>query len=105
MEEATKKCEIFLDMNEYLSDSLSNLTNVYLNNQSKNEINEHDRLSEEYKIFCAKSYQYSNNMSNLYNLLSLIVFIIVIIYVYKLFITKKIDKLKLITIFILLEEK
>jgi len=102
MKEATKKCEIFLDMNEYLSDSLSNLTNVYLNNQSKNEINEHDRLSEEYKIFCAKSYQYSNNMSNLYNLLSLIVFIIVIIYVYKLFITKKIDKLTIITIFILL---
>jgi ABC-type multidrug transport system fused ATPase/permease subunit len=102
MEEATKKCEIFLDMNEYLSDSLSNLTNVYLNNQSKNEINEHDRLTEEYKVFCAKSYEYSNNMSNLYNLLSLIVFIIVIIYVYKLFVIKKIDKLKLITIFILL---
>ena len=102
MEEATKKCEIFLDMNEYLSDSLSNLTNVYLNNQIKNEINEHDRLTEEYKVFCAKSYQYSNNMSNIYNILSLITFIIVIIYVYKLFIVKKIDKLKLITIFILL---
>jgi ATP-binding cassette subfamily B protein len=102
IKEATKKCEIFLDMNEYLSDSLSNLTNVYLNNQSKNEISVHDKLTEEYKVFCAKSYEYSNNMSNLYNLLSLIVFIITIIYVYKLFIVKKIDKLKFITIFILL---
>ena len=102
MEDATKKCEIFLNMNEYLSDSLSNLTNVYLNNQSNNEINEHDRLSDEYKIFVQSSYKYSNNMSNIYNILSLITFIVVIIYGYKLFVVKKIDKLKLITIFILL---
>jgi ATP-binding cassette subfamily B protein len=99
---ATKKCEIFLEMNEYISDSLSNLTNIYLNNQSNNEINTHDKLSNEYKIFCKKSYNYSNFMTNIYNFISLCVFIIVILYSYKLFTSKKIDKLTIITVFILL---
>jgi ABC-type multidrug transport system fused ATPase/permease subunit len=99
---ATKKCEIFLEMNEYISDSLSNLTNIYLNNQSNNEINIHNKLSNEYKIFCKEAYHYSNFMTNVYNFITLFVFIIVILYSYKLFTSKKIDKLTIITVFILL---
>jgi ABC-type multidrug transport system fused ATPase/permease subunit len=102
MEHATKKCEIFLEMNEYISDSLSNLINIYLNNQSNNEINTHDKLSDEYKIFCKEAYHYSNFMTNIYNFISLSVFILVILYSYKLFTSKKIDKLTIITVFILL---
>jgi ATP-binding cassette subfamily B protein len=99
---ATKKNEKFLDMNENLSDSLSNLSNIYVNNQINNEINQKKNLSEENKIFVQAAYTYSTNMSHLYNLLTLIIFIVVIIYSYKLFSIKKIDKLKIITIIILL---
>ena len=99
---ATKKCELFFDLNESNSDSLTNLANIYLNNETKNEINNNSKLSEEYKNYTKKSYKYSNGMVSLINIVILITFFTIFFYTYYLFIHKEIDKMVIINIYILL---
>jgi ABC-type multidrug transport system fused ATPase/permease subunit len=102
IELATKKCELFFDLNESNSDSLTNLANIYLNNEIKNEINNNSTLSEEYKDYSKKAYEYSNGMINLINIVILITFFTIFFYTYYLFIHKEIDKMVIINIYILL---
>jgi ABC-type multidrug transport system fused ATPase/permease subunit len=99
---ATKKSELFFDLNESNSDSLTNLANIYLNNETKNEINNNSTLSEEYKDYSKKAYEYSNGMINLINIVILITFFTIFFYTYYLFIHKEIDKMVIINIYILL---
>lgn len=99
---AVKKSNLFFYLNESNSDSLTNLANIYLNNESKGEINNNNKLSEEYKIISKKSYEYSNRMVSIINIVILITFFTIFFYTYYLFIHKEIDKMVIINIYILL---
>ena len=99
---AEKKFQLFFDLNESNSDSLTNLANIYLNNETKNEINNNNKLSEEYTIIAKKSYEYSNIMVSIINIVILITFFTIFFYTYYLFIHKEIDKMVIINIYILL---
>jgi ATP-binding cassette subfamily B protein len=99
---AEKKFELFFNLNEANSDSLTNLANIYLNNETKNEINNNNKRSEEYTIITKKSYEYSNRMVTIINIVILITFFTIFFYTYYLFIHKEIDKMVIINIYILL---
>ena len=102
IDRATKKSILNLNMSEKLSDSLSNLANIYLNNQSKNEITSNNSINKEIEEFTKEYYRYSNNMVNGINIILYITLIVVLFYTINMYINKKIDKVLVITVFILM---
>ena len=102
IDRATKKSILNLNMSEKLSDSLSNLANIYLNNQSKNEITSNKSINKEIEEFTKEYYRYSNNMVNGINVILYITLIVVLFYTINMYINKKIDKVLVITVFILM---
>ena len=102
IDRATKKSILNLNMSEKLSDSLSNLANIYLNNQSKNEITSNKSINKEIEEFTKEYYRYSNNMVNGINIILYITLIVVLFYTINMYINKKIDKVLVITVFILM---
>jgi ATP-binding cassette subfamily B protein len=102
IDKATKKSILNLNMSEKLSDSLSNLANIYLNNQSKNEVATNKSTNKEIEDFTKEYYRYSNNMVNGINIILYITLICVSLYTIYMYINKKVDKVLVITVFILM---
>jgi ABC-type multidrug transport system fused ATPase/permease subunit len=97
-----KKYDELFSMSEKMSDSLHNLSHIYVNNKNKEEIGDQEKRS--------KSYQDSsvllNNKCNYFNTINKFVCIftvsILLIYLYKNYKSKKIDKEDFVMIFILI---
>ncbi len=89
---ATEESEKWLDMNENLSDNLSNLMNIYINNENDIEIEKYKNHSDSYE-HKSKNVEYESNIYvTLLNIIALFTFFIIMFILYNEFQTKNINK-------------
>lgn len=89
---ANDESNIWLDMNESLSDNLSNLINIYINNENDMEIEKYKNHSDSYENKSKNVENTSNIYITLLNIIALCAFFIIMFILYNEFQTKKINK-------------
>lgn len=89
---ANDESKIWLDMNESLSDNLSNLINIYINNENDMEIEKYKNHSDSYENKSKNVENTSNIYITLLNIIALCAFFIIMFILYNEFQTKKINK-------------
>lgn len=80
----------YLNMSEKYNDSLSNLMNIYINNENESEINKNNELDKLHTDAMKKQYKLSTNISFLLYIFVFFIFITIIIMCYNLIIKKEI---------------
>jgi ATP-binding cassette subfamily C protein len=72
----------YLQMSEKMNDSLGNLMNIYLNNETSKEIKRNDEIDEKYKNALKIQMLYTKNLISIMSIISLLTFIIILIITY-----------------------
>jgi ATP-binding cassette subfamily B protein len=92
IKKSTEEAELLLEINENVSDNLSNLMNIYINNEHENEIEKYKNSSESYSNTSKKV----ENITNFYvvcmNILALTAFFIIMFILFNEYQDKKVDK-------------
>lgn len=89
---AAEESKIWLDMNENLSDNLSNLMNIYINNENDMEIEKYKNHSDSYSHKSKNVENTSNSYITILNIVALGTFFIIMFILFNEFQEKKIDK-------------
>ena len=79
---ASKRENIYLQMNEKIQDSYNNLLNVYLNNDQKNMLESNAALQQSYTEFYQTQIQLYKTTVFMFSVVSLIMFIAIVYYLY-----------------------
>jgi len=87
---------------EELQDKLSNLFTIYSSGTIKNEINEYNKINKEFKKIHKESMSCNHSIKNTNGLITTIVFISLCCYISYLYKIEKINKEKLLTLFMIL---
>jgi ABC-type multidrug transport system fused ATPase/permease subunit len=88
---SSKREGYYLKMSEKYNDSLSNLMNIYINNESNNEIEKNNQLDKLHTDTMKKQSKLSANISFLLYLFIFFIFITIIVVSYNLIRSKKMD--------------
>lgn len=92
IKKSTEEAELLLDINENVSDNLSNLMNIYINNEHENEIEKYKNSSDSYSNISKKV----ENITNFYvvcmNILALTAFFIIMFILFNEYQDKNVDK-------------
>lgn len=80
---SSKREEYFLEMTEKLSDSFSNLMNVYLNNMKGNELRKNKRVEAKHAALYTKTYECTRNTIAILSLITILTFICTICVMYE----------------------
>ena len=102
IDSSAEKEKRFINMSEKLHDSFSNLMNVYLNNEDKNEIKKNQQIEAKQSKLLKKQYDIVKEQVLFLSVISAITFSCIIFYSYYLFINKSITGKKLINILVIL---
>lgn len=89
---ASEESKIWLDMNENLSDNLSNLMNIYINNENDMEIEKYKNHSDSYAYKSKNVEDTSNSYITILNIIALGTFFIIMFILFNEFQEKKINK-------------
>lgn len=100
---ATDKEEVYLEMTDKIDNSLSNLTNIYLNGESNNEIQKNKQIDEKYTDVAVNAVSYTNVLNKIISLLIIAMFAALMFYAFRLFLNKQINIPTLFTVLMILE--
>jgi len=89
---ASEESKVWIDMNENLSDNLSNLMNIYINNENEMEIEKYKNHSDSYAYKNKNVEDISNSYITILNIIALITFFIIMFILFGEFQAKKINK-------------
>ena len=92
IKKSTEEAELLSDINENISDNLSNLMNIYINNEHETEIEKYKNSSDSY----SNKLKNVENIANFYvvcmNILALTAFFIIMFILFNEYKDKKVDK-------------
>ncbi len=99
---STKRYIMFFEMKEKTSDSLSNLANIYINNENQKEIDSQEELSKEYDKINKKVYSMCGNLSLINKFVCLLVIFALFYFMYKDYLKGNISKNNFIFVIVLI---
>jgi ABC-type multidrug transport system fused ATPase/permease subunit len=100
--DSEKKHQVLFDMMEKMSDSLHNLSHIYINNKNNEEIKEQENRSKEFKELSISLKNKCDYFNSINNIICISLVSILLFYLYKNFKNKLINKEDFILIFIVI---
>ena len=101
-EMSVKRIDTYYKITSNIDNSLTNLSNILINNKTNQEVEKNHDKNKDYKYYAEKGYSILDNLIFLIRIITIVTFILIVYHGYKLTKNKKLSVLNFTTIVIIL---